>query len=164
MPLPAPRAAQPVAIRRPTCSVTNSMPCCCKKSRAEGVTTLFAATTMLVAPAATASCTSRIAISLRSPRSMLFSPLFTSPPRKISGKISTASRLTVSTISARYASTGTGVGQKGFDASRPSVNATIWPVAAPSSSTAISALPPPWPFSARRFSIVTGSTILSVRP
>ena len=60
---------------------TSSMPCCCRKSWAEGVTTQLAAATMLVAPAARASCTSRMAISLRPVRSMLFSPLFTSAPQ-----------------------------------------------------------------------------------
>ena len=35
-----------------------------------------------------------------------------------------------STIKEQYASTGTASGQKGLAASRPSVNATIWPSAA----------------------------------
>src|ERR1035437_7611331 len=59
-----------------------------------------------------------------------------------------------STIREQYASTGTALGQNGLAASRPSVKATIWPLAAPSSSTATSALPPPNPLPALRFSIV----------
>src|SRR5665213_603547 len=54
---------------------------CCRKSRAEGVTTQFSAITTQVAPAATASCTSRIATTLRLEISMLFSALFTSTPQ-----------------------------------------------------------------------------------
>ena len=55
-----------------------------------------------------------------------------------------------STIIAQYASTGTASGQNGFAASRPSVKATICPMAAPSSSIATSDLPPPDPFPARQ--------------
>src|ERR1019366_8771805 len=54
---------------------------CCRKSRAEGVTTQFSAITTQGAPAAPASCTSRIATTLRLEISMLFSALFTSTPQ-----------------------------------------------------------------------------------
>ena len=101
----APSAAPPV---------TSSIPCCCRKSRAEGVTTQPAAVTIRVAPDASASCTSRIATSLRPPRSMLFSSFFNSAPQIKISQLHVEHccyfTSTESTISVKYASTGTGVG------------------------------------------------------